>query len=100
MNNLSSHSKPSASPKTASPTTSMEPTKRPTTRNPSYDKVYEYTTEGSPDCIDKDGVVKYQNDQGPPPDVFDTVLQFLAFGMYCLCISYLCLFFYLFKIRA
>ena len=71
---------------TVSPLTS-EPTETPTTRSPSYDKVYEYTKEGSPYCIDKDEVTKYQNDQGPPPDVFDTVLTFLAFGMYCLCLS-------------
>ena len=87
MNNLSSHSKPSASPITASPTTSMEPTERPTTRNPSYDKIYEYTTQGTPNCVDRDAVVNYPNVQGPLPDDYDTVLKFFAFGMFCLCLS-------------
>ena len=63
-------------------------------------KVYEYTTEGTPDCVDRDMVVNYPNVQGPDPDVFDTVLTFFAFGMFCLCLSQLCLFFYLFKTRA
>ena len=86
MNNFSSHSKPSASPITASPTTSIEPTKRPTTRSPSFDKVYEYTTEGTPNCVDRDAVVNYPNVQGPLPETFDTVLKFLAFGMFWLCL--------------
>ena len=49
-------------------------------------KVYEYTTEGTPDCVDRDMVVNYPNVQGPDPDVFDTVLTFFAFGMFCLCL--------------
>ena len=94
---------PTNSPTRPQPTNSPtlpQPTERPTTRSPSYDKVYEYTTEGTPNCVDRDMVVNYPNVQGPIPDVFDTVLMFFAFGMFCLCLSQLCLFFYLFKTLA
>ena len=59
-------------------------------------KVYEYTTQGTANCVGRDAVVNYPNVQGPNPDNFDTVLKFFAFGMFWLCLSQLCLFFYLF----
>ena len=50
-------------------------------------KVYEYTTQGTSNCVGRGGTVKYPNVQGPLPNEYDTVLKFFAFGMFCLCLS-------------